>query len=277
MADLSKIKELCASKGISISKLAKDLGMSQSTLSMAIKTNSTTIDTLERVSKYFNVPVGVFFGEQSVPNNLEDVDKYKKLYASTFENLQAIGGIMLRLFFPCIVHFIWDLELFFSGFFHRVEERSEKKFLGLIGQKSKHKTPLDPKSDEDRRYFIDVYLNCGILGASSNEEEHQQYVYETMIYVLEPTPNDFAKMHKAGILRKKETYIMSLWAKTKYNLENFLGLYSQFRELKEVEDMLDNGRFGSDYNDYEWEYDPKDRSLACLKYDGNGIPFLKKK
>jgi transcriptional regulator with XRE-family HTH domain len=68
MANLSIIKELCAQNGVTITKLAKDLGMSQSSLSMAIKTNSTSIDTLERVSKYFGVPVGVFFegGDYSI-------------------------------------------------------------------------------------------------------------------------------------------------------------------------------------------------------------------
>lgn len=70
MANLSIIKELCAKKGITISKLAKDLDMSQSSLSMAIKTNSTSIDTLEKVSKYFGVSTGLFFGNKSVSEQI---------------------------------------------------------------------------------------------------------------------------------------------------------------------------------------------------------------
>ena len=67
---------------------------------------------------------------------------------------------------------------------------------------------------------------------------------------------------------------MGLWARSEYDNTKFLELYSQFRELKEVEDLLEDSRFGDDYNDYDYTIDKN--GLAHLKYDENNKPIKKK-
>ena len=264
MINLSIINELCEKKGITKKKMCDDLGFAPSKVTDMLKNNSTTLVNIEKIANYFGVSVGVFFGEQ--PYSLGVLEKYKKSYQLTYENLCNIANTLRKLFFPCITDLIFQTELFYSGFFHKTEE-GEKPILGIIGKPVKYKRKLDPKSEEDRVFFAERWID--------NDFADKYQIYNCLGELL---PTDFINMQRAGILDKKEGYIMSLWAKAK-SFEEFLALYVQFRDLKDVEDLLEqNGvsksRFGEDYNEYEWE-DNGDN--VYLKYDKtNGYPIKKK-
>ncbi len=61
----NKVRELCEAKDISLKKLAADIGLSQTGLQGIFKNNSTSIATLQKISKYFNVPIYHFFSQSN--------------------------------------------------------------------------------------------------------------------------------------------------------------------------------------------------------------------
>lgn len=66
MINLQIIKRLCNEAGITLKKLSDKTKISQTALTMAMQRNSTTLETLEKIAKYFRVSVGVFFGEEDI-------------------------------------------------------------------------------------------------------------------------------------------------------------------------------------------------------------------
>ena len=79
MIQMSLISDFCKKKGISLTKLATDLEMSPTGLSGILANNSTTLASLEKISHYFGVSVGVFFGEED-----------KDVYLNVFESLNNL-------------------------------------------------------------------------------------------------------------------------------------------------------------------------------------------
>ena len=63
MIDLSIINGLCEKKGITKKKMCDDLGFAPSKITDMLKNNSTTLVNLEKIANYFDVSVGLFFGE----------------------------------------------------------------------------------------------------------------------------------------------------------------------------------------------------------------------
>ena len=63
MVNLLKIKDLAKAKNISLKQLADMVGLSEQGLHRLLRQNSTTIDTLERISAILEVSPVVFFDE----------------------------------------------------------------------------------------------------------------------------------------------------------------------------------------------------------------------
>ena len=86
MIDLKIIKVLCNEAGITLKKLSDKTKISQTAITMAIQRNSTTLETLEKIAKFFHVSVGVFFGEKDIfkpiRDSFEDFDKDVKAAAN---------------------------------------------------------------------------------------------------------------------------------------------------------------------------------------------------
>lgn len=61
MANLTVIKDLCNNKGISIRALSLKIGISHVGLYKIIRTNSTKVETLEKIAEALNVPIILFF------------------------------------------------------------------------------------------------------------------------------------------------------------------------------------------------------------------------
>ena len=68
MVNLSIIKDLCTARGITLTKLASEIGMAQSAISESIKRNTMTLANLEKVANYLDVPISSFFGEKTNPD-----------------------------------------------------------------------------------------------------------------------------------------------------------------------------------------------------------------
>lgn len=67
MATLQKIKLLALQKNIPLSKLAEQCSITHQALNKIIRTNTTSIETLEKIAAALGVSVGCFFDDDT-PN-----------------------------------------------------------------------------------------------------------------------------------------------------------------------------------------------------------------
>jgi transcriptional regulator with XRE-family HTH domain len=79
MANLFLIRDLCKKRGITLSKLAQDLGISFSGLQGIIANNSTKIETLEKIADYLQVPVSYFFTNDPQGRIVFSDDDYEEI------------------------------------------------------------------------------------------------------------------------------------------------------------------------------------------------------
>lgn len=63
MPNLQKIKEIAEAQGISIRALADAIGVKENQIHVMVRTNSTKIETLEKIANILHVPIAVFFNE----------------------------------------------------------------------------------------------------------------------------------------------------------------------------------------------------------------------
>jgi transcriptional regulator with XRE-family HTH domain len=65
MANLSKIRYLMEQKNIKVSDLCGKLNITRQQLYHIIKSNTTSINTLENIAKEFKVPISYFFDDDT--------------------------------------------------------------------------------------------------------------------------------------------------------------------------------------------------------------------
>lgn len=63
MANLLRIKDIAESKGISVRELAERVGIKENQVHVMCRTNSTKIDTLEKIAQALGVSVSLFFDD----------------------------------------------------------------------------------------------------------------------------------------------------------------------------------------------------------------------
>lgn len=68
--NLSVVKTLCYQKKITLKEFCKQIGVTDTGLSHAIKNNKTTSEFLEKAANFFGVSVDVFFGGSNVTKDL---------------------------------------------------------------------------------------------------------------------------------------------------------------------------------------------------------------
>ena len=72
MSILNITKELCAEKGISVSRMEKEIGLGSATASRWAK-SSPTANVVRKVAKYFNVSTDYLLGETEIREREESV------------------------------------------------------------------------------------------------------------------------------------------------------------------------------------------------------------
>ena len=63
MPNLQKVKDIAEAQGISIRALADAIGVKENQIHVMVRTNSTKIETLEKIANILHVPIAVFFNE----------------------------------------------------------------------------------------------------------------------------------------------------------------------------------------------------------------------
>lgn len=66
MVNLAKIKELAKAKDITIKSLATRVGVTEQGLHKMIKDNSTSVDTLDKISEVLGVNPSIFFEDSNI-------------------------------------------------------------------------------------------------------------------------------------------------------------------------------------------------------------------
>lgn len=69
MANLFRIKEIAERRNIPLRKLAESVGISENQIHVMCRTNSTKIETLERIANALDVHISVFFDENTITSN----------------------------------------------------------------------------------------------------------------------------------------------------------------------------------------------------------------
>lgn len=130
MANLSLIRDLCNSKGITLKELAKKAGLSETGLQRILNSESLKVETLEKIARGLKVPVTLFFSDdpnEKISFTDEEYDTFreyiKEAGLSDFE-IQMLG---------CLQHYnepYVTKDEYFKLVFLRFEEKAaaEKKF-----------------------------------------------------------------------------------------------------------------------------------------------------
>lgn len=116
MVYLSKIRDLCDARGISLKQLAHSLDLSERTIHLMLSQNTTKISTLEQIADYFNVDITYFFTSKE--------EETRKFTDGVFASLEFIT-----------IYDIWKL-------FRGQEESFLIKSEALIGYLTKHENKL---------------------------------------------------------------------------------------------------------------------------------------
>ena len=96
---LGIIKTLCEGKNIKFKDLCNEIGITDAGLYKAINNNKISSEYLERLSKFFNVPVDVFFDDTNTPKTLLQKNtnillnvEYKEVLANAFSFIENMMG-----------------------------------------------------------------------------------------------------------------------------------------------------------------------------------------
>jgi len=71
MANLTIIRDLCKKRNITLDKLSNRINMSLAGIHRILTTNSTKIETLEKIADVLNVPITIFFKDQKLLSETE--------------------------------------------------------------------------------------------------------------------------------------------------------------------------------------------------------------
>lgn len=86
MPELSKIKELCVQKGITLKSIAEEADLTENGLQKIIKNNSTKIETLAKIAKALGTPITTFFIEGELAEETKVGEIAKENLHSTIAN-----------------------------------------------------------------------------------------------------------------------------------------------------------------------------------------------
>lgn len=89
MVNLQKIKDFAEKKKISIRELAEKVGLKENQIHVMCRTNSTKIDTLEKIAYALGVSVSCFFDDISITEQYEQHGDHN-LQAHTIDKVEML-------------------------------------------------------------------------------------------------------------------------------------------------------------------------------------------
>lgn len=71
--NLSIVKDLCADNNMTVKQFCKEIEITEVGFYNAMKTNRTTSVILEKICNYFEIPIGILFGENNYEKQLQNL------------------------------------------------------------------------------------------------------------------------------------------------------------------------------------------------------------
>lgn len=90
MLHLERIKPLVRQKGMTMTDLSKELGMSMQALCKIIRDNSTKVSTLEQLAHTLDVPVTYFFEDEDLKKKQELTEQERTELIILRERVQSL-------------------------------------------------------------------------------------------------------------------------------------------------------------------------------------------
>lgn len=219
MVILSILKDLCKEKGITLTKLATEIGMAQSAISESIKRNNMTLSNLDKIAKYLNVPVGFFFGEKELPDRIEKLLTLSKGKFSFFDDTFCF---VVKQF----ADFSKDLKKLFSVAQKDNGVKDKYDFFELLY----------------KRRMLGYTLNIPPLELSAipksdkSESEHGKLIYSFLSFLqsIKISENDLLVLRENGIISKELRNILTLWVQSEYCIGNMLKEYEHYLRYQKM-------------------------------------------
>lgn len=223
MVILSVLKDLCREKGITLTKLATEIGMAQSAISESIKRNNMTLSNLDKIAKYFGVPVGIFFGEKELPDKIE---KLLSLFKGKFSSFDDTLCFVVKQF----------------------AEFKDKELMNLFKVAQK-KNGVKSKYDFCELLYDRRMLGCtlnvpplelsAIPESNKSKSEHGILIYSflSLLQNVKVCKDDLLTLRGNGIISKDLGVILTYWVNSDYSVKDMLKSYEQYLSVQEVKDM----------------------------------------
>ncbi len=220
MVILSILKDLCKEKGITLTKLATEIGMAQSAISESIKRNNMTLSNLDKIAKYLNVPVGFFFGEKELPDRIEKLLTLSKGKFSFFD----------------------DTFCFVVKQFADFSNNDLKKLFSVAQKENGVKDKYDYIELLYKRRMLGFTLNVPPLElvtipkSDRSESEHGILIYSFLSFLqsIKIGEDDLSVLRENGIISKDLRNILTLWVQAEYRIGNMLKEYEHYLRYQKM-------------------------------------------
>lgn len=164
MINLSIIRELCKRKHIALKTLAEDLKISPTGLSGMLKNNSTTLETLDKIANYFNVPIGLFFGETNpFTSNPDFIEILNKLFLQEEPIIMKLIGMIEGYNIRNNKEGSFGIEKLSKEIHNLAKEIDTLRFIDCLTAKEKKILAQMPCCGNALREFINLYPNWVLL------------------------------------------------------------------------------------------------------------------
>lgn len=213
--NLSVIKTLCNQKNITLKEFCKQIGVTDTGLSHAIRNNRTTSDFLEKAANYFGVSVGVFFGEKALP---EKIERLISMFKDRFDFFDATFCFVIKQF----------------------TDFTDKTLLKEFAKAKKN------HNIKDKYGFLEWLNNSHKLGfnldipPSATQSEHGNCIntFLTMLQnVWKLEKDDAITLRENSIISKDLCVLLVYWIQSKYSLSSMLQKYEFYLATKAIENI----------------------------------------
>ena len=126
MANLQKIKELAEKKEISIRDLAERVGLRENQIHVMCRTNSTKIDTLERIAQVLGVHVSVFFDGTASPSHSIEGNNNQLNESGAYGNINGADAGLLQERIKSLEEKVKDRDALIAEKVERISELKER-------------------------------------------------------------------------------------------------------------------------------------------------------
>ncbi len=160
MANLSIIREMCKERNITLSGLSAKINITYAGMQRILSTNSTKIETLEKIAKALNVNITVFFENKKL---LQENEVSEILTSNEIIYIRNTYNTFFEKFEACKDYFIWKLislvinKNYLVSYPYKIPNRGETIF-GVMELDKISKFPRELKNIPFSKWTSNKYI-----------------------------------------------------------------------------------------------------------------------